>query len=492
MSHDPHIVVVGGGIAGLACAHALARSQDNGSCPRVTLLEAGERLGGKIRSESIAGRRIDVGAESLLTRIPAAIELCRELGLEGELMAPATMATSVWARKRLRELPAGILGGLPDGAGPVLRSGILSPLGIARASLDLLFPRFSTERDRPVADLIGGRLGRQALDRLVDPLLGTIYGAGCDTLSLRATAPQLEAIAREHRSLIKGMLAARAPAARAGTQPTARAGAQAQPQPAPPFATLPEGLERIVERLGDRLREAEQVDIRRGTRARLLVRIPQGRYAIGLADGERLAADGVVIAAPAFEAADILSSLAPGAAGELAAIDYLSTVVVTLSYPAQDASRPLRGSGLLVPGGERSLLGACTLLSNKWPHISAEGELWLRCSVARASVEWALGMDDAQLAERLARELRDMAGLTGAPLSAHVTRWRNALPHYVPGHLDRIARIEQHLKPFPEVTLAGAAYRGMGVPQCIAQGQAAAERILTATARSEGVVAQTR
>ncbi len=488
MSERPHIVVIGGGIAGLACAHALTRSQEHPQQPRVTLLEAGERLGGKIRSEPIDGRMIDVGAESLLTRIPAAIELCRELDLDGELMAPATMATSVWARGRLRELPPGILGGLPDGAGPLLRSGILSPWGVARASLDLLFPAFSTHQDRSVAELIGGRLGRQALDRLVDPLLGTIYGTGCDGLSLRATAPQLEAIAREHRSLIKGMLAARAQTARAGAQPTTR---YAQPQ-APPFATLPEGLERIVERLDYRLRETELLGIRRGTRARLLVRIPQDRYAVGLANGERLAADGVVIAAPAFEAADILSAVAPQAAMELAEIAYLSAVIATISYPVDAASRPLRGSGLLVPHRERRLLGGCTLLSNKWPHLSTGGELWLRCSVARASVDRAIGMDDAQLTDRLVRDLREVAGLVGAPRSVHVTRWNDALPHYEPGHLERIGRIERHLEPFPRIALAGAAYRGMGVPQCIAQGRAAAERVLGATARSEMVVARTR
>lgn len=467
MSERPHIVVIGGGIAGLASAHALTRTHEGMPLPRVTLLEAGERFGGKIRSESIEGRPIDVGPESLLMRVPAALELCRELGLEDELVAPATMATSVWARGQLRELPPGILGGLPNGAHPVLRSGILSPWGIARASLDLVFPRFSAHHDRSVADLIGGRLGRQALDRLVDPLLGTIYGADCDGLSLRATAPQLEAIAREHRSLIKGMLASNG--ARNGSSPSKAGG--------PLFATLAGGLGQLVTRLGERLRTSD-VEIRRQARARLLVREPQDRYAVVLEDGERVSADGVVIAVPAFEAAGILSILLPRAASELENVRYLSTVIATLRYPAGAASRPLRGSGFLVPRREQHLLGACTLLSSKWPHLVEEGEMILRCSVARASVEQALAMDDEQLVDRLAHDLRYIAGMTGAPRGAHVTRWSDALPHYAPGHLDRVDRIERHLEPFPALALAGAAYRGMGVPQCIAQGRAAAERVL--------------
>jgi protoporphyrinogen/coproporphyrinogen III oxidase len=455
---EPHVVVVGGGITGLVAAHTLLRVNGRRRA-RVTLLEADGRLGGKIRSESMAGQVVDVGAESLLARVPAAIELCRELGIERELVPAGETATCVWTRGRLRELPAGILGGLPDGLGPVLRSGILSPAGIARASLDLVLPPSPADGDRSVGELVGRRLGRQALDRLVDPLLGTIYAADCDSLSARASAPQLDAIAREHRSLILGLRAARPPA----------------PQAGPLFVTLPGGLERIVERLSEELREAE---LRRGERARLLEPAPDGRYRLTVSNSEPLLADGVVIAAPAGQAARILSTISPIAASELQSIGYTSTVVVTLRYRASAASRPLHGSGFLVPRGERRLLGACTWLSAKWPHFAATGEIWLRCSIARASTASALGLDDAELVTRLTDELGEAMGLSGMPLGAHVTRWEHALPHYEPGHLDRVARIEQQLDGLPGVTLAGGAYRGMGVPQCIMQGRAAAERVL--------------
>ncbi len=456
MSGTPHVAVVGGGISGLAAAHALVRS----GAARVTLVEADRRLGGKIRSERIAGTVVDVGAESLLTRVPAAIELCRELGLEDELVPPGQMATSVWTRGRLRELPGYVLGGLPDGVTPLLRSGILSPLGVARASLDLVLPAARTDADRAVGELVARRLGRQALDRLVDPLLGTIYGADCDQLSLRATAPQLERLARDHRSLIRGLRAAK-PAPASG----------------PMFMSLPGGLERIVTRLCERLQDAE---LRCGVAVTRLDRAGDGRYRLSGPGCEPLVADGVVIAAPAGQAGRILAAISPAAATMLQAIRYTPAVVVTLRYPAGALPRPLPGAGFLVPQGERRLLGACTWLSAKWPHLAASGETWLRCSVGRRDAARALDLDDATLVGELSAELREAMGLRGEPLGTLVTRWEDALPLYQPGHVERVARIEHELSRLPRVALAGAAYRGIGVPQCIAQGRAAAEQTLAA------------
>ena len=291
MSGQPHVAVIGGGISGLVAADALLRVGK----ARVTLLEAQARLGGKIRSERIADRMVEVGAESLFARAPAAVELCRELGLQDELIAAAETATGVWARGRLRELPPGILSGLPSGVGPVARSGILSPAGMARGALDLVLPASRGEGDRSVGELVRRRLGRAALDRLVDPLLGTIYGADSEQLSVRATAPQLDALARTHRSLIRGLLAAKPPV----------------PQAGPMFVTLPGGLERIVARLRERLLGAE---IRCDSPVSRIERGRDGRYRLDLPGGASLLADGVVLAAPADQASRMLSTVDPGVA----------------------------------------------------------------------------------------------------------------------------------------------------------------------------------
>jgi protoporphyrinogen/coproporphyrinogen III oxidase len=460
-----HVAVIGGGIAGLTAAHALLQGAD--PPVRVTLLEASTRLGGKIRTESIASHPIDVGAESLMARIPATIELCRELGLEQELIAARETSSSVWTRQRMRSLPPGILGGLPQGLAPVLRSRVLSPTGVARAALDLLLPASPMDGDRSVGEIVERRLGAQTLDRLLDPLLGSIYAADCHALCARATAPGIDRIAREHRSLIRGLRAVRQPG-------------PVEPDPRPLFVTLPGGLQRVVQRLSEELAQGgpAKVEQRLGVRAGRLQRAGGGRYLLDVGDGEPLALDGVVVAAPADQAAIVLRGIAPLAAASLRSIRYASTVVLTLRCPGSAASRPPPGAGFLVPQSERRLLGACTSLSAKWPHLAATGELWLRCSVARASTAGALAMDDETLLARIAGELREAIGLRGEPIDAQVTRWRRSLPRYEPGHLDRVERIEAQLAHLPGVALAGAAYRGMGVPQCIAQGRAAAQRVL--------------
>lgn len=477
---ERHVVVVGGGIAGLAAAHALlmrGRSSE-GPAPRVTLIEAEQRLGGQVRSEPIASHRLDVGAESLMTRTPAAIELCRELGLEEELVAPSQSAMFVWARGRLRPLPPGILGGMPQGTWPLLRSGILSPAGVARAALDLLLPASRIDGDCSVAELVRPRLGSQVLDRLIDPLLGTIYAADCEALSAQSTAPQILKAAGESRSLIRGLRAA-AGAQRgspAAGRPSQDAGKRGRPGGAPPFVSLPGGLGRIVERLVESLDGAE---LRRGVRAERLQRSADGRYLLRVSGGEQLLSDGVVLATPAGQTASVLDELCAPAAAGLRAIDYASTVVVTMRYPASAAQRPLEWAGMMVPRSERRLLGALTAMSAKWPHLAADGEIWLRCSVTRRSAVAALELEDAEIVGRLAAELREALGLRGGPLEAHVTRWRRSLPLYQPGHSSRVTEIEAHLRPLPALALAGAAYKGIGVPQCIQQGREAAQRVLS-------------
>jgi oxygen-dependent protoporphyrinogen oxidase len=469
MSGVLHVAVVGGGITGLTAAHALRRAGPDRV--HVTVLEASARLGGKVRSAQLAGITVDVGPEALLTRLPSAIELCRELGLADELVAPLVSKTFVWTRGRLRELPPGILGGLPDGVGPVLRSGLLSPAGAARAGVDLVLPRRGERSDESVGALVRRRLGREALERMIDPLLGGIYAGDCDHLSVRATAPQLEALAREHRSLIRGLRAAGRPA----TPPTG-----------PMFVTLPGGLERIIGRLRDLLRD---VDVRCGTPVRRLLATANGRYRLELANGPPLQADGVIIAVPAFEAGLLLEQASPETAAQLREIEYASVAVAWLAYPATALETPLDGTGFLVPHVEGRLLGACTWASAKWPHLAETGRLLLRCSVGRAGQSQARMLDDATLLERVTGELHEAIGVRGRPLAAHVTRWEQALPQYAVGHLERVERIEEAIARFPRLALAGAAYRGMGVPQCIAQGRAAAGQILADLSPTAGSVA---
>ncbi len=462
---EPHtIVVVGGGISGLTAARSLLRRA--GGRARIVLVEAEERLGGKIETEPLEGLPVEAGPDSFLTRVPSARILCEELGLGAKLVAPAVDGSFVWSRGRLRRLPPGLVLGFPSSPWATARSGILSPAGLARAAADLFLTRERLDADVSVGALVRRRFGREVLDRLVDPLLGGIHAGRADQLSLRATAPPIEATARAHRSLILGFRSWRK---------QQRAEDMAQREHGPAFLTVEGGLEQIV--------EAIQRDL---ALARVLLGRPVRRLEAGLdgefrldVGGEAVWAHGVVLAVPAFAAGYLLREIAPLASVGLAAIPYASTAIVALVYPPEAGELPVGGSGFLVPAVEGRLIKGCTWVSAKWPHLTpADTGMVVRCSVGRAGDEKALELDDKSLVAEVARELDEMAGLRVPPRTWRVSRWERALPQYTVGHLDRLEHVESLLPP--GIALAGAAYRGAGIPDCIRQGEEAAARVLEA------------
>lgn len=427
------LTVVGGGIAGLAAAwEAVQRGAE------VTLLEAGPRLGGKIETGSVDGVAVEHGPDAFLARVPWAVDLCRELDLD--LVAPAVGRALVWSGGRLRPIPEGMLLGVPTGVMGVARSGLLSPWGMARASLDFVLPRTPLDGDVSVGELVSRRLGRQVLDRLVDPLIGGINAGRADQLSATAVAPQVLAAAKAHRSLVVGARHTR----------TVSDG--------PVFLTVPAGLSALVDSLVRQLRAAG-ADIRTHAPVTSLADI----------DGP------VVLAVPAPAAAALVGG---EAGGLLAGIDHASVALATLAYPA-DAVPTFDASGFLVPRREGRLMTACSFGTVKWPHWAPPGQVVLRASAGRVGDDRALRLTDDQLTRRLHAEVRDLAGVRGEPTSASVHRWVDGFPQYRVGHLDRVARIEQALPA--HIAVAGAAYRGLGIPACIKQGRDAAARLVPST-----------
>lgn len=456
-----HVVIVGGGISGLAAAHRLQRLAGRDTL-RVTLLESDDRLGGKIRTEQFAGRRIDSGPEAMLTRVAEAPALCRELGLEHELVVPASDQPYVQIGRRLRPLPPRLLAGVPGGVGAVMATRTLSPAGLARAGVDLVRPSRALEHDVSIGELVRKRLGQQVLERLIDPLLGGIHAGSCDELSVRATAPQLATALGSGHGLIRGLRAA------AGGTPTAPA--------RPPFVSLTGGLGGIVDALSARLREAS---VRTGVTVKSLEELAGGRVRLLTDDGAAIDADHVVLAVPAHVATGLLAASCPAAAGELARIDYASVATVLIAYPAQALAAPLRGTGFLVARGEGTTMTACTWSSAKWAHLSGDTIL-LKASAGRSGDDHALALDDAALVGRIHDELVSVMGLRARPADSRVVRFDRALPQYRVGHLERVARIGAALSALPSVQLAGAAYRGVGVGACIRDGQRAAAAIAAA------------
>lgn len=452
------VAVVGGGITGLAAAWELL-----GAGADVTLFEAGDRLGGRIVTDDVAGRPVDLGPDAFLARVPHALDLCRELGMEGELVHPAAEGAAIWARGRLRALPRGLVLGAPTGPGDLaalVRAGLLSPVGAARAALDMVLPATRFGPDPSVGDVVSGRLGRRLHAGVVDPLVGGIHAGSADLLSARAAAPQL-ADAASSRSFMAGLRRARGTPAGATGAGGGTAGASAAEPPV--FASLRGGLGSLVAALDDRLR-AGGVAVSTG-----------GAVATVPVDGF----DATIVATPAPATAALVATGAPDAATELAAIDYASVAVVVLVYPASAFTRPLLGTGFLVPPAEGRLLTACSFASSKWPHWAGPGDVVLRASAGRWGDERALGLGDDELVARLHDELATALGAAAGPRLTRVTRWERAFPQYRPGHLDRVARAEAAVaRRLPGITLAGAAYRGVGIAACVAQGRAAARRAL--------------
>lgn len=454
------VVIVGAGIAGLAAAYALRR---RAPMVEVIIVEAAARIGGKLATAEVGGVEVDVGAEAVLARVPEAVDLARAVGFGDELVHPATTAASLWLGHRLRPIPARTVLGVPADLAALARADVLSAPGLARLTVDLALPGRPLGGDVSVGRLVGTRLGREVVDRLVEPLLGGVYAGRADLLSLDATVPALAATARRHRSLL---LAARA----AVPPPTADQ---------PVFATLSGGLGRLPEAVA----AASGARIELGRPARELSRTPTGwRLVVGSArHPATLDADAVVVACPAAPAARLLRAAAPIAAADLAGIDYASVAIVTLAYAG--GTRPLPGSGFLVPVSQGRLVKAATFTSSKWAHLAGP-TTFVRVSIGRYGDPADLQRDDDELVRGAAAELAEAAGLPSEWVDARVTRWGGGLPQYAVGHRDRVARIRAAL-PLT-VAVCGAAYDGIGVPACIRSAQIAVSSVLTGLHRRPG------
>lgn len=457
------VVVIGGGIAGLAAAWELTQRLPG---ERVVVLDAADRPGGKLRLERVAGTLVDVGAESMLARRPEGLALVEEIGAGALLTHPVTTAAGVWSRGSLHPLPKGTLMGIPGD--PVSARGLLTDDEVARAADELPWPAGALEADVAVGDYVGARLGRAVVDRLVEPLLGGVYAGHADRLSLQACVPGLFEVARSGGSLTA---AARAAAA-AGTANTT-----------PVFAGLVGGMGRLPELLCAGLRE-RGVQIRSGVIARELHARPRGGWAVVTGprpDPQTLEADAVVLAVPAAPASRLLRAQAPAAAEELAGVEYASMAIVTLAV-AKDGLGELPGSGFLVPPVDGRGIKASTFTSAKWEWAASASDeaFFLRASVGRAREEADLQRPDQDL---VALAVLEVGEALGRPLTqvvdAHVKRWGGGLPQYAVGHVERIARVQAATQALPGLELAGAAYAGVGIPACIGSGRAAAEAVAT-------------
>ncbi|MBK3570316.1 protoporphyrinogen oxidase [Streptomyces sp. MBT62] len=451
-----HVVVIGAGIGGLAAAHRLL---DRGV--RVTVVEASDRVGGKLLPGEIAGARVDLGAESMLARRPEAVALAREVGLTDRLQSPATATASLWTRGALRPMPKGHVMGVPGTASAL--SGVLSDEGLHRIERDADLPRTEVGEDVAVGEYVAARLGREVVDRLVEPLLGGVYAGDAYRISMRSAVPQLFQAAKQHDSLTEAVR---------GIQERAAAAQQTGPV----FMGIEGGVGQLPLAVAESAR-ARGAEILTGTPVTELRR--SGAAGWRVVAGDRvLEADGVIVAVPAPIAAHLLRAEVPGAAAELTAVEYASMALVTLAYRRADVELP-EGSGFLVPPVDGRTIKASTFASQKWGWIADENPdvLVLRTSVGRYGETAILDRDDTGLVDVSRHDLREATGLDATPLETRVTRWTDGLPQYPVGHHARVARVREHVAKLPGLAVCGAAYDGVGIPATIASAYAAVERL---------------
>jgi oxygen-dependent protoporphyrinogen oxidase len=464
------VVIIGGGIAGLATAYYL-QTRGQGRVP-YTLLERAPVLGGKIVSAREKGFVVEGGPDSFITQKTHALELCRELGLQSDLIGTndAARQVFVWSRGKLHPMPEGVMLIIPTKITPFLRSPLLSWRGKMRMGMDAFIPAKRDGQDESLAHFVRRRLGNEALDKIAEPMIAGIYVADAEYLSLSSTFPRFLDMEKKYGSLLRGVLAQK----RAAAHTRGATGSGNGKAPVSMFMTLRHGVQQLTDAM------IAQCDARALRVNQRVVRVQRvgDAYAIGLDDGARLDADAVVFATPSYITAELVREWDSELAAQLARIRYVSTATVSLGYNRAEVAHPLKGFGFVVPRSEQRKILACTWSSTKFNFRAPDEHVLLRVFIGGAHNEALAEQEEATLIQLARDELRVMLGIAAEPVIAQVYRWHQANPQYEVGHQTRVAAIEQRAAQHENLYLVGSAYHGVGIPDCIADGARVTQTIL--------------
>ena len=458
------IAIIGGGISGLAAAFEIEEQRKAGAELEYTLYESSSRLGGVLRTEKIDGCIVEAGPDSFVTEKPWAADLCRTLGIGDQLIGSndTDRKTYILTRGRLVEMPDGLMFMVPTKILPTGLSPLFSWRTKLRMTRELFHPPRAVDHDESVADFVERHYGREMVDRLADPLLSGVYGGESATLSVRAVLPRFAEMERTHGSLGRAMLAARK---KMGKGPR---------KPAPPlFTSLTDGMQHLAESVTSRLTPDSLL-----TNATVQAIQPEAGGWVVSAGMQSDQFDAVVIALPGLAAANVLRLTSGQLADELAAVQYSSSITVGIGYDREVRCSLPPGFGFLVPRSEGKRLLAATFVHNKFPHRAPEDRALLRCFFAGMNAENVWPLSDDQIVGIVRNELQQIIGLRAEPAFARVYKWKSAMPQYSVGHLERLERIERLRQQLHGVALAGNAYRGIGVPDCVRSGREAARLAL--------------
>jgi oxygen-dependent protoporphyrinogen oxidase len=467
------IAIIGGGISGLSAAFYLEKARAAGADLEYTLFESGQRLGGSMYSDRVEGCLVEAGPDSFLTEKPWALSLCKELGIADQLIGSndAQRKTYIMVKGRLVVMPDGLMFMVPTQLVPTALSPLFSWSTKLRMTRELLHPPRPMHTDETVAELVERHFGAEVVDRLADPLLSGVYGGDAAKLSARAVLPRFVEMEEKYGSLSRAMLAAHKKMMSTRKEP-----------PRPLFTSLQDGMQQMVDAIAARL-DPESIRLR----THVLRVYPEDsssswRVSVEMNGEERF--DAVLIATPANVAGALLDGVDRGLARNLLDITYSSSVTVTLGYYIDQLATLPPGFGFLVPRSEGTRMLACTFVHNKFPHRAPEGKGILRCFLGGARDEAVLGLTDDEMLETVHRELKDILKLEARPIFARVYRWRGAMAQYEPGHIARVERIEKRVAEIPGLALAGNAYHGIGVPDCIRSGMEAANSLAQVSVES--------
>ena len=469
------VAIVGGGITGLAAAYTLQKTaRETGQQVNFVIFESDARLGGKILTETSGEFVVEGGPDSFLLQKPWAAQLAQELGLENELIGtnPGQRKLYVVNRGRLTPMPDGLMLIIPTRFMPFVTSPLISWPGKLRMGLDLFIPRRADDEDESVGAFIRRRLGREALEKIAEPMMSGIHVSDPERQSLLGTFPRFRKVEMQHGSLIRGMLAQKRAARQNGRANSSRPDGSWKNSV---FVTLRGGLSRLVDALANALQDGE---IHTNCAVTNIQPEPAGGFWITDLNGRQTFADALILAAPASVSARLTAPFAPELSRGLAGIRYVSTATVSLAYRRSEWTTPIQGVGFIAPRRENRRISACTMTSTKFGHRAPEDKVLVRCFIGGPGREEALDKSDGEIIADARAELNQLLGVQGAPVLARVYRWPAGNAQYDVGHLERVRQMHNLCADFPGLYLSGSAYEGIGIPDCVHQGQQTAAKVL--------------